>query len=269
MLTLLTLLTFTIYLILGWHFCQIRLTGQAAARHFPETILLLTGLCIHGTVILLPFISGHQLHFGAAESLSLTAWLSLLIYIIGRQYWQLDGLEPPLFAFISCFLLLSMLLPAGHLITYAQSTLSRSHFLLSMLAQGLIVNAAAIAILMRFSDRNLHSNNRKILVRTLPPLLTLEQLLFSCVTLGFILLSAALITGVYFSAQNSGLLLTLSHKTIFAFMSWAIFGALLVGRVLYGWRGRFAANWALAGFILLFLGYIGTRIVLEVFIQQG
>jgi ABC-type uncharacterized transport system permease subunit len=267
--TLLTPLTLLIYLLLGWHFCQIRLAGQPPARYLPELGLLLAGLVIHSAVVLLPLFQTTQLHFGAAESLSLTAWLSLLIYVLGRQRWKLDGLEPPLFAFVASFVLLSMLLPTGHAITYVQNNLSRSHFLLAMLAQGLIVNAAAIAILMRFSDRNLHNTSRKILARTLPPLLTLEKHLFSCVTSGFILLSAALVTGIVFSEQINGALLTLSHKTIFALASWAIFGTLLIGRIRYGWRGRFAANWALAGFSLLFLGYIGTRIALEVFINKG
>ena len=267
--TLLTPLTFIIYLLLGWHFCQLRLAGRAAARWLPELALLLAGAIVHGAAVLIPITGQQQLHFGAAESLSLTAWLSLLIYIVGRQRWKLDGLEPPLFAFITSFVLLSMLLPTGHAISYVQNSLSRSHFLLAMLAQGLIVNAAAIAILMRFSDKNLHHNSKKILARTLPPLLTLEKLLFSCVATGFILLTAALITGIIFSEQTSGLFLTLSHKTIFAFPSWVIFGTLLIGRMMYGWRGRFAANWALIGFSLLFLGYIGTRIVLEAFIYKS
>ena len=138
-----------------------------------------------------------------------------------------------------------------------------------MLAQGLLVNAAAIAILMRFSDRNLHHTAGKLLARTLPPLLTLEQLLFSCVSSGFTLLSAALVTGAIFSEQHTGVAFNWSHKTIFVISSWAIFGTLLFGRLRYGWRGRFAANWTLAGFLFLFLGYIGTRIALEVFLHRA
>ena len=138
-----------------------------------------------------------------------------------------------------------------------------------MLAQGLLINAAAIAILMRFSDKNLHHTAGKFLARTLPPLLTLEQLLFSCVATGFALLTAALITGGIFSYQSNGVLFVFSHKTIFAIASWAIFGGLLIGRLRYGWRGRFAANWTLAGFLFLFLGYIGTRIALEAILHRA
>ncbi|MBM9889119.1 MULTISPECIES: cytochrome C assembly family protein [Deefgea] len=267
--TLLTPLTFFIYLLLGWHFCQIRLVEHTTARKIPEHLLLIAVYVLHGTAVLLPFIDQPQLHFGAAESLSLTAWLSLNIYLLGKLHWKLDGLEPPLFAFIVCFILLSIILPTGHAINYVQNNLSRSHFLLAMLAQGLVVNAAAVAILMRFSDKNLHQNSKKILAHTLPPLLTLEKLLFSCVAIGFALLTAALITGSILSEQTSGSFFSFSHKTIFALASWVIFGTLLIGRINYGWRGRFAANWALTGFCLLFLGYIGTRIALEAFINKG
>lgn len=33
-------------------------------------------------------------------------------------------------------------------------------------------------------------------------------------------------------------MVTLNHKTVFGIASWLIFGALLLGRRIYGWRGR-------------------------------
>ena len=42
------------------------------------------------------------------------------------------------------------------------------------------------------------------------------------------------------------------------------FAALLTGRQVYGWRGRIALRWTLAGFLLLILAYIGSRFVSEV-----
>ena len=60
----------------------------------------------------------------------------------------------------------------------------------------------------------------------------------------------------------------LDHKTVFAFASWVIFAALLFGRYNYGWRGRIALRWTLAGFLLLILAYIGSRFVLEVLLGR-
>ncbi|MGH8866128.1 MAG: cytochrome c biogenesis protein CcsA, partial [Burkholderiales bacterium] len=51
-------------------------------------------------------------------------------------------------------------------------------------------------------------------------------------------------------------------------LSWIIFAALLAGRALYGWRGRVAMRWTLAGFLSLVLAYIGSKFVLEVLLQR-
>jgi ABC-type uncharacterized transport system permease subunit len=51
-------------------------------------------------------------------------------------------------------------------------------------------------------------------------------------------------------------------------LSWIIFGAMLAGRALYGWRGRVAMRWTLAGFLSLFLAYIGSKFVLEVLLHR-
>ena len=37
---------------------------------------------------------------------------------------------------------------------------------------------------------------------------------------------------------------------------------------MYGWRGRVAMRWTLAGFLSLVLAYIGSKFVLEVLLQR-
>ena len=56
---------------------------------------------------------------------------------------------------------------------------------------------------------------------------------------------------------------------MFGVLSWLIFAALLAGRWLYGWRGRTALRWTLAGFVMLVLAYVGSRFVLEVSLLHG
>jgi ABC-type uncharacterized transport system permease subunit len=51
---------------------------------------------------------------------------------------------------------------------------------------------------------------------------------------------------------------------VFGLIAWVIFAALLGGRRVYGWRGRVALRWTLAGFMALVLAYIGSKFVLEV-----
>ena len=62
--------------------------------------------------------------------------------------------------------------------------------------------------------------------------------------------------------------MSFNHKTLFAFISWLIFAALLAGRHLRGWRGRVALRWTLSGFVALLLAYVGSRFVLEVILGR-
>ncbi|MEN9659132.1 MAG: hypothetical protein RL571_2597 [Pseudomonadota bacterium] len=269
--TYLALPALTIYLLLGWHFCRSRLASSHSKSLLTPTLeqlLLISGLLLHASALFPPLLWASTLHFGAAEALSLSAFSTLCIYVCGQLFWKMDGLQPPMLGIAAIFLLLSLLLPTGHSITYPLSPLSRGHFLLAMFAHGMLLNAAGVAILMRFADQTLHQAKAGSLIRTLPPLMTLEKLMFACVRLGFILLTFALLSGIFFSELAWGHGLVFSHKIILSIAAWLVFGTLLWGRFKYGWRGRFAANWTLAGFALLFLGYIGSRFVFEALLHR-
>jgi ABC-type uncharacterized transport system permease subunit len=94
----------------------------------------------------------------------------------------------------------------------------------------------------------------------------METLLFQMITAGVFVLSASLGTGFLFLhdlfAQH------LVHKTVLSLLAWVIFCAILIGRQRYGWRGRVAVNWILAGFIFLLLGYFGSKFVLELVLAR-
>jgi ABC-type uncharacterized transport system permease subunit len=55
----------------------------------------------------------------------------------------------------------------------------------------------------------------------------------------------------------------LVHKTVLSVLSWLTFGALLLGRWRYGWRGTVAVRWTLAAMALLVLSFLGSKFVLE------
>ena len=86
--------------------------------------------------------------------------------------------------------------------------------------------------------------------------------------MGFVLLTLTLVTGAIFSETLFGQAIRFGHKTLFAIISWVIFAVLLAGRYLYGWRGRMALRYTLAGFITLLLAYVGSRFVLEVILHR-
>ena len=97
----------------------------------------------------------------------------------------------------------------------------------------------------------------------------METVLFRVIWAGFILLTLTLVSGVVYSEELFGKPAQLTHKTVFGVLSWIIFAALLAGRHVYGWRGRVAVRWTLAGFLTLVLAYLGSKFVLEVLLGRS
>ncbi|MEO8718960.1 MAG: cytochrome c biogenesis protein CcsA, partial [Burkholderiales bacterium] len=156
------------------------------------------------------------------------------------------------------------------------------HLVVAMLAYSLFTIAILHALLMALLERRLHGSaaarggtagdGAAVLagpLGALPPLLTLERLLFRMIAAAFALLTLTLASGIVFSESLFGRALRFDHKTLFAVLSWATFAVLLAGRYLYGWRGRVALRWTLSGFVMLLLAYVGSRFVLEVILGRS
>ena len=141
------------------------------------------------------------------------------------------------------------------------------HWLLGVASFGLLGAAVLHAAMLDGAERRLRGVHGGAAASPGPlgmPLLRLERLTFRFVDAGFAVLSAALLLGLWSTVQWRW-----DHKTVFSLLGWATFGALIVGRKLYGWRGRRATRWLYAGAALLLLGYIGSRFVLEVLLKRG
>src|SRR5690606_14723734 len=122
-----------------------------------------------------------------------------------------------------------------HLPLNVDSPLFRAHFLIAMLAYSLFTLAALHAMLMMVAERRLRRGRLPRIIANLPPLLTMETLLFRLIHIAFVLLTLTLLSGVFFSESLFGKILTFNHKIVFAFLSWLIFACLLFGRHLRGW----------------------------------
>jgi len=158
-------------------------------------------------------------------------------------------------------LVFELLIPTRSILLDHASSGTRIHVFSSITAFGLLTIAGVYAFFAAVIDYFLRRHHLNPLVRTLPPLETLERLLFRLLALGFILLTVSLLTGLAFVsdlfAQH------LAHKTILSILAWLVFGSLLWGRWRYGWRGRHAVRMTLIGIALLLLAYFGSKVVLE------
>lgn len=243
-------------------------TGGADRWALPLLALL------HGALLGIGVLGHGDFRFGFALALSATLWLTVLILWIEGFFVPLRGLQPLVLPTAA----LSVVLPiffAGTPVAGDRGLAFKLHLLAAILAYSLLTIAALHAVLMAALDRELHRGSGGArrepsrLFRQIPPLLAMERLLFRLIGIGFLLLTLTVASGLLFSEYLFGRAFRFEHKTVFALAAWVVFGGLLAGRLVFGWRGRVALRWTLSGFAMLLLAYVGSRFVLEVVLGRG
>lgn len=225
-------------------------------------------LILHGALLYRLMFADSGLQLGVGVAISLVVWLAALIYWIASFFYSLQGLQMLVIPVAALGALAPVALPSLHPVANTGAPAFTAHLLIALLASGLFTIACLQVILMAVLEKRLHKGALPRALRSLPPLLTMEKLLFRMIATGFVLLTLTLLSGFIFSEELFGAPAQFTHKTIFAVLSWGIFALLLGGRVIRGWRGRIAVRWTIAGFISLLLAYIGSRFVLEVILQR-
>lgn len=249
------------YVALGIYLCWALLEDRPIGKHISLGLLLI-GMVAHSMVLTPQIITLHGLNFNVFNTLSLTSLFFLLFYglfCLYRPILSLGILAAPT-AFIG--------LSAGYFGRAPYQPLMNmslgleTHILLSIAAYCVLFMAALQAVFLRLQIRELkHRTIHRIWVDKLPPLQSMESLLFDMILVGFVILSLAL--GLGFVYVHDLMAQHIAHKTVFSVLSWLLFGSLLIGHWRSGWRGKRAANTTIYAFILLAIGFIGSKVVLE------
>ena len=249
---------------------------RAPSRAFNGVSLtLILGLLAHAASLYLAVISADGVRFGFAHILSAASWIG-----VGLLWLEGDGphtgamrtMVLPVAALVAP---LPLLFPGASIQSLAARPLFVPHMVVGIFAYAVMLLAVVHATVMAMAERSLHrfesdspSGIRKYIDR-LPPLLTLERILFRLLGIGFILLTLTAISGLFFSEEVFGQSLRWNdHKTVLTLLAWVVFGVLLAGRYIWGWRGRLALRLTVAGYLVMLLGYAGSRFVLEVILKR-
>ena len=238
----------------------LRLFGREDAWRPPRSLGIALGfaaLALHAALLYHELFKLGGLNLSFFNAVSLAAWTMaglLLISSLSKPVENLAILALPLAAIT---VLLDLRFPGSRLLGEDAGWELRLHVLTSMLAYSLLTLASAQAILLAVQDNHLRRHHPGGFIRALPPLQTMESLLFEMM---------ALVTGfVYLEdmfAQH------LVHKTVLSIVAWIAFAILLWGRFRFGWRGRKAIRWTLVGFAVLMLAYFGSKAVIELILQR-
>ncbi len=268
------LLTTALYAVLAYVFWRANWAPQAVhtSPWLPKArVAVLIPLSVHAWLLVAGSWAAGILSIGLGDIVSAIVWLTLAVYALTSLRQPLDALQALILPIAALAVMLPMWLPAQTMHLSA-TPLFLVHIALSLLAYALFTVAALHAGMMALFEKRLHQHTMNRALSNLPPLLTLERLLFNIIGIGFVMLTLALASGILFSEQVFGKPFSFTHftqhKTVFALLSWFTYAGLLIGRKRYGWRGRTAITWSLTGFVMLILAYLGSKIVLQLLLGK-
>ena len=236
---------------------------------YKKTGILFLGLVavgLHAIVLYNSLFVSGGLNLGFFNAGSLILWLIALTVLLGAFANPVENLGIVLLPLAGLAIFLEMMFPVEHTLQPSHAMELKIHILMSIMATALLTIAAVHAVILSIQDRHLRNRKPGGFIRALPPLETMENLLFQMIGLGFFLYSLSLITGMIYLedmfAQH------IAHKTILSIISWFVFAILLWGRWRFGWRGSTAIRWTLGGFFVLLLAYMGSKWVMEIILGR-
>lgn len=219
----------------------------------------------HALTVFADFTGADGIDLGIYPMLSLMALTIGAIVLISSLRRPVDNLFILIFPLALTTVLLQTFIPGNDVPRNVMTNGILAHVVLSIAAYSLLTIAATQAVLLSFGDYRLRHHQLAV-VRNMPPLQTMEQLMFEMLWAGLVFLTLSIATGFIFLEDISGP--GLIHHTVITLLAWLVFLVLLWGRFQLGWRGVIASRWTLAGFVLLALGYFGSKAVLEVILGR-
>lgn len=228
----------------------------------------LLAIFLHAWVLYIEILShSNGMQLGFFNAASLITWVIALLLLGAMFFKPIDNLAVALFPMAAIAVSAAAYFPNTRVLTLNTLPIGVSlHIITSILAYSLLSLSALQALFVAMQDYYLHQHRPVKIMRWLPPLQTMETLLFQIMGAGVVLLTLSLISGSLFLenifAQH------LVHKTVLSLCAWLVFSVLLWGRWKYGWRGRKIIRWILTGFVILMIAYFGSKLVLEFILKR-
>ena len=187
-------------------------------------------------------------------------WVIVIQILVSACFRRVETLGIIIFPLAGLAGIFASLSKTGELVSVSNPAI-QGHIMVSIIAYSLVSLAAIQSGLLAYQDAAIRRHQPVGFVRYLPPLNSMESLLFQLLGFAFVLLTASLISGLFFLEDMFAQ--RVAHKTVLSIVAWVTLGVLMFGRFQYGWRGKRAIRWTLLSFVFLMLAYVGSKLVLE------
>ncbi|MGB0749395.1 MAG: cytochrome c biogenesis protein CcsA [Magnetospiraceae bacterium] len=197
-------------------------------------------------------------------TVSVTLLLFLGVVAASAQGWRLTPLLLPYLVGLAFLALIWQAVPGKPVHETAVPIWLQAHIVISVITFATLTLAAVAALAAFVQERALKKKAPTRLTRLLPSVHDSEILVVRLLTATEVVLGLGLATGIEAQIKATGDLIVFDHKTLFSLAAFLVIGWLLAAHHLTGVRGRRAARFVLAAFLLLFLAYPGVKFVSDV-----
>jgi len=247
-------------------FSVLRLLGRETVSKSIFLIVSSLALVCHTMGLQQLIFTPTGVNLGFYPIASLIGALIVFISIATSIMRPLENITVAIYPLALVAVLLSMVFSSSYEPRLDLSAEITGHILLSILAYALLAVSAGQSLLIAAQNYQLKSKRTSGIVQVLPPLQTMESILFEIIWIGVVTLSLSIVTGFLF--LDDIFEQHLAHKIFFTVLAWCVFVVLLWGRHRVGWRGVTAIRWTLSGFGLLVVGFFGSKLMLEIILAQ-
>jgi cytochrome c-type biogenesis protein CcsB len=233
-----------------------------------RTLLFIAGIgfSIHTASIIYRYAAaGHLPITSMHEASSFFAWCIVLIYFFLQYRYKVGIMGSFIMPMVFILMLSSSVLPREMrpLSPVLQSYWLGIHTFLAFLGNAAFAVAFGTGIMYLVQERHLKSKHLGGLFQRLPSIQMLDEINYRLITIGFPLLTLAIITGALWAESVWGTYWRWDPKEVWSLITWFIYALVLHIRLTSGWRGKRAAILSIIGFIVVLFTFFGVNLLLK------
>ncbi len=222
------------------------------------------GLLMHTVSIVSRFASvGHIPVATPHEAASFFSWCMVLLFLILEFRHKIGLLGSFLMPIAFLMLVVSSLLPrdAKPLSPVLQSNWFGVHTIFAFAGNAAFALAFCVGIMYLVQEHYVKSKRLGGIFQKLPSLQELDEINYRLISIGFPLLTLAIITGALWAQSAWGGFWRWDPREAWALVTWLIYATILHSRLVAGWRGKRAAVLSVLGFVSILLAFFGIKLL--------
>lgn len=266
------LLVIALLLYLAGAFYSIVIFTTKSKRPERELLVLAgAGFAFHTAAIGASWLeAGHFPIVNPKEVSSFIAW-AIVAYFLGMSLrYHTRALPTFILPLVFVFTLVSLLLPDPEQrrsllleSLISANTLTRIifpvHVTLVIFSYAAFIVTFVSGVMYLIQEHELKAKRFGAAFQSLPALNTCDEIGYRSLSIGFVLLTLGVVTGILWNNQRDGRYWHNDPKEVLALATWFVYLFIMHYRLTAGWRGRRVALLSIAGFVFVILTWLGAR----------